>query len=53
MDDYYGLAVCEFDAVRVETGHGPIATLTHTGDVTTVRVLDAPIMDVSEKGSGS
>lgn len=44
------LAICEFDAVMVETGH--IATLAHTGDVTTVRVHEAPIMDVSEKGSG-
>lgn len=51
MDDYYGLAICEFDAVNAETGH--FATLAHTGDVTTVRVHEAPIMDVSEKGSGS
>lgn len=51
MDEFYGLAVCEFDAVMVETGH--IATLAHTGDVTTVRAHGAPIMDVSEKGSGS
>lgn len=51
MDDYYGLAICEFDAVVVETGH--IATLAHTGDVTTVRVHGAPIMDVSREGQGS
>lgn len=51
MDEFYGLAICEFDAVMVETGH--IATLTHTGDVTTVRVHGAPIMDVSMEGQGS
>ena len=51
MGDYYGLAICEFDAVVVETGH--IATLTHTGDVTVVSVLDVPIMDVSREGQGS
>lgn len=52
MDDYtYGLAVLEFDAVRVD--YGPIATLTLSGDVTVVSVLDVPIMDVSREGQGS
>ena len=50
-DDTYGLAVLEFDAVRVD--YGPIATLAHMGDVTVVSVLDVPIMDVSTEGAGS
>lgn len=50
-DDTYGLAVLEFDAVRVD--YGQIATLARMGDVTVVSVLDVPIMDVSREGQGS